>query len=115
MTDRELLELEDAARAAGYSHTRLTDDGTALLLYGVQQPWNPRDENPHSDCMGDALWLAVKLRMRVYNDGSCAHVELSTGEKYCWAEAAVVEGNDHSAATRLAIVRAAAEIGKAMK
>lgn len=57
MTDREMLEA--AARAGGYVVIRWTDDGTALLLEGVEQPWNALHETPHSDCMGDALRLAV--------------------------------------------------------
>jgi len=111
-----LKQLEDAARAAGYEPIRLTDDGTALLLEGIQQPWNPRDENPHSDCMGDALRLAVTLRLDIspQPDGK---VEVSNQwdnpEELRWAWEAY--GDDAQAATRRAIVKAAAEIGKGMK
>ena len=55
MTDRELLE--SAARAAGWTVVRWTDDGTALLLHGIQEPFNALEDD------GDALRLAVKLEV----------------------------------------------------
>lgn len=104
--DRELLER--AAKAAGFAPVRLTDDGTALLLEGVQQPWNALHENPHSDCMGDALRLAVNLMLDVDcgdNRGPFVH---DTHRQ--WHEP---WGDDRAAATRRAIVRAAASIAPA--
>ena len=99
MTDRELLEA--AARAAGSrSYPEAIDD--RLGLSWGEGWWNPLAND------GDALRLAVKLRMRVHHDGSCGTAELPTGQKYCWTEAAVVESNDPYVATRRAIVRAAA-------
>lgn len=103
--DRELLER--AAKAAGWQVARWTDDDTALLLVGIQEPWNALHENPHSDCMGDALRLAVRLNMAV-----------SIHEKHCMACAQTgtmqtVKDMPTDAATRRAIVRAAAAIGDA--
>ena len=94
MTDRELLEL--AAKAAGHKVVRPADycDG-AVMLEGIQEPWNPL-EYDH-----DALRLAVKLNLLVLHDVHIAPVNI-------W------EGEDPYAATRRAIVRAAAEIGRGM-
>ena len=108
MTDRELMEA--AAKAAGYElHFGFTD-----MMIRCNEPEHPDKThnlwNPLTDD-GDALRLAVKLRMRVHHDGSCANVELPTGQKYCWIDAAIQEDADHGAATRRAIVRAAAQIG----
>ena len=106
MTDRELLEL--AAKAAGleFDPTAKTAHGLMIVRDGAvcqsdQVLWNPLTDD------GDALRLAVKLRMDVewldadtvfVSGGPCIHV-----------------GVDHYAATRRAIVRAAAEIGKGLK
>ena len=92
MTDRELLEL--AAKAAGLEVVTPT-----MLKYGQ---WNPLTDD------GDALRLAVKLRIRFAGMGerACAFI----GLREFWED----EGSDPYAATRRAITRAAAEIGKAM-
>lgn len=113
-TDRELLEL--AAKAAGWTVVRWTDDDTALLLEGIQQPFNALQENPHSDCMGDALRLAVKLRLVIdtdYNDGAAvgsAYLSMDCFHEY---DPPLRFGADRNAATRRAIVQAAAAIAKA--
>lgn len=104
--DKELLEL--AAKAAGLRFNPSANHSKGLLIcsnqdQGLQRIWNPLTGD------GDALRLAVKLRIDI------AH-----------APHFVVTGNDtpgsmkrengaDSAATRRAIVRAAAEIGRAMK
>jgi hypothetical protein len=104
MTDRELLEL--AAKAAGYTFTYGKEwwDEYELQVHGVR--WNPLADD------GDALRLAVKL-------GICITVDLDRGaETEAWAYAFFGGGveedhrDDPYAATRRAIVRAAAEIGK---
>lgn len=94
MTDRELLEL--AAKAAGRP----------------VWAWNPLDDD------GDALRLAVKLGLLIDCDNVLKDVEavlvmrdhddqyVRMNERY---------GDDPYAATRRAIVRAAAEIGREMK
>ena len=94
MTDRELLEL--AAKAAGLEVVTPT-----MLKYGQ---WNPLTDD------GDALRLAVKLRMNVFHAGIRVFALDEEGD----IEEAEGHELDPYAATRRAIVRAAAEIGKAM-
>ena len=104
MTDRELLEL--AAKAKG------VDAATAIFYSSGKGPWNPLDND------GDALRLAVKLRLRVFTPttdtdvaiASCGDVR-TTGHVHKYSED---EYTDPYAATRRAITRAAAEIGKGM-
>ena len=111
MTDRELLEL--AAKAAGIERDkdgefciqphqddcRWWDDG--FCTCGAI--WNPLNDD------GDALRLAVRLKMAIghYGCGTCEVVSIE-GSVRC------DEFNDADplAATRRAIVRAAAEIGR---
>ncbi|UIS65436.1 hypothetical protein [Acidovorax phage AP1] len=111
MTDAEYEELKYAAIAAGYKPVRLTDDGEALLREGIAAPWNPRDRNRHSDCMGDALRLVVKLNI---------YVDPGKGQK-AWTRAISLTAYadeppnvDRCAAVCRTIVRVAAEIGKQM-
>ncbi|EPS2477454.1 MULTISPECIES: hypothetical protein [Pseudomonas] len=106
MNDRTLLEL--AARAAGIDPVLAEPINFST---GVEYYWNPRDDD------GDALRLAVKLRMEIDHNHPAderAWVSVRTqGERTC----AVEEFDDESlraAATRMAITRAAAEIGKSM-
>lgn len=112
MTDAEYEELKYAAIAAGYKPVRLTDDGEALLREGIAAPWNPRDRNRHSDHMGDALRLAVKLRLEIVPvSRGFIDVCLPGSEPFaCACEG----GDDAEAATCLSITRAAARIGKQM-
>lgn len=107
MTDRELLEA--AAKAAGI---RLwfgpeTDPWIMETVATVQ--WRPLTDD------GDALRLAVKLGLAVFPpeaDGDDATVS-TPGLNRNWLSVPV--DDDPCTATRHAIVRAAAEIGKAMK
>lgn len=104
MEDRELLEL--AAKAAGIE-LHFDADGVSFY-YGLYNRWNPMSWNPiKSD--GDALRLAVKLRMAVaiFDDA----VGIGHGG-YSYSEDDI--GADPYATTRRAIVRAAAEIGRSM-
>lgn len=102
MSDSELLE--KAAKAAGFTVVRESEvHKGAVFLYGVQDPWNPLAWD------ADAFRLAVKLGIGVE---PCIH-----GDDY--ARAAVGEvlvdephNGDPYAATRRAIVRAAAAIGE---
>ncbi len=117
MTDKELLEL--SAKAAGMNDYAWNDYWKEMVLYihDVEHPeaekyfcrtrstpgWNPLTDD------GDALRLAVKLEFKIDpcdNDifvqkGRICEVERGTQDPY--------------AATRRAIVRAAAEIGRNMK
>jgi len=114
MTDRELLEL--AAKAAGIEvwfprmNGGRNPDGSRIILEpchteqnGFVEEWNPLDND------GDALRLAVKLRLHLDLDD-----KESVGARY--NEYVYVSrydcGDSIYAATRRAIVRAAAEIGK---
>ena len=111
-TDRELLEL--AAKAAGIVgvwHER----GQCIHVTdceGMSDIW----WRPHEDD-GDALRLAVKLQLRVFPQDKCCYVEGCP--ESLLGEAGVSElemyGHDSFAATRRAIVRAAAAIGEAMQ
>ena len=111
-TDRELLEL--AAKAAGL---RIVDRSHPVTLYvesegckgGVR--WNPIADD------GDALRLAVKLNMGIsipVMAATHARVDVITFRN---SGVNVIEAckDDPCAATRRAIVRAAAEIGRSMK
>ena len=114
MTDRELLEL--AAKAAGYVLGQHSQKEWAVTLGGKE--WNPLIDD------GDALRLAVKLRITIdLTDCECC---VSVYANQIEGEGADVsirhsdhfvdhETSDPYAATRRAIVRAAAEIGKGMK
>jgi hypothetical protein len=113
-TDRELLEL--AAKAAGLQvvwHEPDDDSEPWCFIPDCHPPHNRRQRdkwsgtvwNPLADD-GDALRLAVKLNMM--EEGSKPFVELM------W-RLATENGADDYAATRRAIVRAAAEIGRSMK
>lgn len=108
MTDKELLEL--AAKAANYELAS-TKDGYPLWRNGVGI-WNPLTDD------GDALRLAVKLNLDITHSWSIvngddnypmASVHVSCYNKYFVYE---LKESDPYAATRRAIVRAAAEIGK---
>jgi hypothetical protein len=92
ITDKKLLEL--AAKAAGYV-TKVESGIVFVRRYRIPKidwkEWNPLDDD------GDALRLAVKLKMWTHSGMGCFQNEL-----------------DPYAATRRAIVRAAAEIGRNM-
>ena len=95
MSDRELLEL--AAKAAGYEYAK---HGGYIVVFGIPGNWNPLIDD------GDALRLAVKLEIGLWFGcgGLSAHgLAMDIEEDY---------GRDTYAATRRAIVRAAAEIGR---
>ena len=107
--DRELLEL--AAKAAGieYGADRI-DSGLSLTekdgRHRSLPRWNPLEDD------GDALRLAVKLRLKISIASATA---IATHHQKAWGEALHEDlGDDHYAATRRAIVRAAAEIGLGM-
>jgi hypothetical protein len=109
-TDRELLEL--AAKAAGYEKIEYHDlKGSMLdIRYGRDEAiWNGEDYwNPLVDD-SEALRLAVKVKLDVMCHELGAHVD---NELSYHAE---ISHTDPYSATRRAIVRAAAEIGKEMK
>lgn len=103
MNDRELLEL--AAKAAGFiEFTWRTEIGPrARKVDGVASDWNPLADD------GDALRLAVKLSIHVLRFESMATAIQCLRGFGCDER----DDGDPYAATRRAIVRAAAEIGRA--
>lgn len=113
MEDRELLEL--AAKAAEINGHHVEDDdwyGTGILFTDeddCNQTWNPLTDD------GDALRLAVKLMLLV-TIGPC-QVRATSISGVLRGEFPTEDAiyQDIGVATRRAIVRAAAEIGKAMK
>lgn len=99
MTDRELLKA--AAKAAGNPQGRHVALGGLLMANDLY--WNPLADD------GDALRLAVKLRICFGPnfDEDTAVAFGRDGRNICEPY-----GTDPYAATRRAIVRAAAEIGR---
>jgi len=108
MTDRELLE--KAAKAAVINGFWV-DSGLNIGSDATPAIWNPLTDD------GDALRLAVKLRLRVCcptTDSDCAIASNGDITKYSQDD---IEGElmtDLYAATRRAIVRAAAAIGETL-
>jgi hypothetical protein len=98
MNDKELLEF--AAKAAGIKIKGYYEDEPSLSIKpGPKLPtarWNPLTDD------GDALRLAVKLRL-LWDEMELFDLHFDP------------ESPDIYTATRRAIVRAAAEIGKEMK
>ena len=109
MTDRELLEM--AAKAVGYAALPVegwtVDSAKGMRFVGPDNEfvryWNPLTDD------GDALRLAVALNFGVTVDDPDVSVTSQAG-KVVYQKSAP----DPYAATRRTIVRAAAEIGKAM-
>ena len=114
MTDRELLKL--AAKAAGIEFDGEWSETDSMSFSGGCF-WNPLTDD------GDALRLAVKLKLDVsfgnryyFDEGPMTFCGTywSSGESATFKRF-VSHGDDPEAATRRAIVRAAAEIGEEMK
>ena len=102
--------LELAAKAAGYQIVGWNEQrGVDVAVMKDGSFWQPLLENHITDCMGDALRLMVKLRMMVSVFG--ADVRVDHGGRFFHENG----GSSLYAATRRAIVRAAAEIGRAME
>ena len=105
-TDRELLEL--AAKAAGVGWIKdcvwIENGFYSPLAKHERIAWNPLIDD------GDALRLAVKFLFEIDMGRGCIAIRHATGIK-------VLEAFNHDpyAATRRAIVRAAAEIGRGME
>jgi hypothetical protein len=104
MTDRELLEA--AAKAAGIEFGWIHDTPRIRAEMGWT-PWNPITDS------GDAFELAVKLRLTT----NCSYDDVTLcGQEFTQKDVFIERnGEDPYAATRRAIVRAAAAIGKEMK
>ncbi len=103
MDDRTLLEL--AAKAAGIKGVYFHSDNpihVGIFLGHGHSYWNPLTDD------GDAQRLAVELRLDVRNDERATFVGRFEHEPTMCEQV----GNDRWAATRRAIVRAAAAIGQ---
>ena len=98
MTDREMLELAARAVNGGSWHP--------LTHNAPNGDWNPRDDD------GDALRLAVYLEFEIDITSTGVAVRTRCGLKVLVNK---TEEPDLCAATRRAIVRAAAEIGRQME
>jgi hypothetical protein len=106
VSDRELLEL--AAKAAGYT-IRIEDGDIYIRIdrktFGVQwEYWNPREDD------GDSQRLAVKLGLTVAQLMSSREVLVNDYDETVLVSE--FHEADPDAATRRAIWRAAAEIGR---
>ena len=120
MTDREMLEL--AARAAGIKGKVINAEGLGawIPMPGASSAvWNPLDDD------GDALRLVVKLGLHItqypiYDEPKHSAIAKKSArllDDTCVDMCVGIEvyGSDPYAATRRAIVRAAAEIGRQME
>lgn len=112
-TDRELLEL--AAKAAGVTLCVFGPTGSEKYGdsdgFGRHVPWNPLTDD------GDALRLAVKLKIDINHDVKLGiEIVYAAARGTLWSQASEEKsGADPCVFTRRAIVRAAAEIGRAMQ
>lgn len=106
MNDRELLEM--AAKAAGIAWTEHNDEyGLVLSKANMGHElliWNPLTDD------GDALRLAVNLSLHVKVCRRSTLVE----KRELGDDVVEAHGSDANAATRRAITRAAAEIGRSL-
>ena len=116
MTDREMLEL--AAKAAG-TVVEFTNNRPVTFIDGdtVHQAWNPLEDD------GDAFRLAVRLGIDLLFttedvEAVATMYALQEDQEMIspWAmESWTLKNQDPGSATRRAIVRAAAEVGRNMK
>lgn len=108
MTDRKLLEL--AAKAAGIDGIYDHDFDMLVLLDSEVVPtmWNPLKDD------GDALRLAAKLKIDIEWKATNPFPEPRVEAYQRNDERAYFCADEHEDDYRRAIVRAAAEIGKAM-
>ena len=114
-TDRELLELAAKAARLPYIKPLPEYDGRLGLEVGSDNPmrcwtWNPLTSD------GDALRLAVKLKLAIdtdYNNGAAVGSAYLSMDDFHEDDQPLRFGADRNAATRRAIVRAAAAIAKA--
>lgn len=106
MTDKELLEM--AAKACGWKNVEpqeISGHWTTLWIPEIDSYWAPLDDD------GDAFRLSVMLGMDVVHRPASKSCEVF---KQPFREILIPHGDAPCEATRLAIVRMAAQIGKAM-
>ena len=105
MTDRELLEL--AAKAVGLPECGWMGPAFMYVKDNTFTDWNPLTDD------GDALRLAVVLKMRIGINSIPVGYVVVMSDDPLRKDTHELIGDDPYAATRRAITRAAAEIGKA--
>ena len=105
MTDKELLECAAKATGITVNQWHLDEFGWVAWIEPDDKQWNPIEDD------GDALRLAVKLNLMVDCDTSTGMAQVAIPPH--WLREPIA--SDPYAATRRAIVRAAAEIGKGVK
>lgn len=99
MTEEQKLKL--AAKAAGYQPVRMADDGKALMLYGVQEQWNPRTDNGQSFELAMLAGITVRsIFPYMYALGKNQH------------QVRFDDSGDMMAAAREAVFMAAVELGR---
>lgn len=107
MSEKELLEL--AAKAAGLKfHAYVNSEifGSGINIGDLDTPlWNPLTDD------GDALRLAIQLDMQIWRSRGPSVCAMPPSGDF-WKRLSEPLADDPYAATRRAIVRAAAEIGK---
>ncbi len=114
MTDSEIEMLRLAAKAAGHEFGVIHGQPRIRVAEGWT-PWNPRDDS------GQALELAVCLRIDIFlsqpnSTDPCVEAIASRDEDRSLLVAIEELGKgDENAATRLAIVRAAAAMAQGEK
>lgn len=116
VNDREMLELAAKAAGVGGGWEFVRGRNTPTCYRGADgRIWNPRDDD------GDSFRLMVKLNLHIGIDAeSAGAITVEWGFDAGGfpgkgvQEEAPIDGDD-CAATRLAIFRAAVEIGRAMK
>lgn len=116
MNDRELLEMAAKAWIRSGMHLECPDDEDGIYVCRDKSrnghTWNPLTYD------GDALRLAVTCKIALNPmlvDGLNRNLhESAAGGVNRWTDCREKHNGDPFAATRRAIVRAAAEIGKAM-
>ena len=104
MTDREMLEFAAKAAGIGLKWHHSHNDAYARRNGEYWAVWNPLTDD------GDALRLAVRCDIAFMLETERTSATTNTGQRFTeWL------GTDPYAATRRAIVRAAAEIGRGME
>jgi len=111
MSDRKLLEL--AVKACQWTLEYDDNERLSWIIWSDNNVpiyrWNPLTDD------GDALRLAVKLGMNIWSGYGTTVAEMPSQAENDHVSFSEHHKDEPYAATRRAIVRAAAEIGKGMK